>query len=237
MTPPATLAQILAETGPMLLDFDGPICAVFADVSSATVADQLRQVLTDHGAVFPQHIAEEADPLEVLRYAATLGNQKLTTRVDDQLRRAERHAIDHANATRYAREVIVAAHNAGRPLAIVSNNAEPAIRVYLTQHRLTGYIDHIVGRAHGDPGAMKPNPEPVRAAVAALGVKPTACVLVGDSPSDISAGQAAGVRTIGYANKAGKYERLTAAGADAVADGANDLAHLARLLHDEADLT
>jgi phosphoglycolate phosphatase len=36
---------------------------------------------------------------------------------------------------------------------------------------------------------------------------------VGDSETDIEAGRAAGVTTIGYANKPGKYQRLTTAGA------------------------
>jgi phosphoglycolate phosphatase len=39
---------------------------------------------------------------------------------------------------------------------------------------------------------------------------------VGDSVTDIEAARAAGVRSIGYANKPGKFGQLTAAGADAV---------------------
>ncbi|QSB15177.1 HAD-IA family hydrolase [Natronosporangium hydrolyticum] len=234
-TPPYSLAQVLGETGPLLLDFDGPVCALYAAVPAATVAERLCQALTDHGFTLPRHIADEPDALAVLRHTVTFGNPKLTARVDDELRRAERHAIDSAAPTRYAREIIVAAHHAGRPLAIVSNNAESAIRAYLTAHRLARYIDHIVGRPHGDPGGMKPNPAPVHAALTALAAQPSECALIGDSTSDITAGHAAGVRTIGYANKPGKYRRLTAAGADAVADGAPDFAHLARLLHNEAD--
>ncbi|MGW3615296.1 HAD family hydrolase, partial [Micromonospora sp. NPDC005163] len=41
-------------------------------------------------------------------------------------------------------------------------------------------------------------------------------VLVGDSTTDIQAAQAAGVGSIGYANKPGKSEALTQVGADAV---------------------
>ena len=67
MTPPCSLAQALAATGPLLLDFDWPICAVFATVAPATVAEQLRQVLTEHGTLIPQHIATQTDPMEVLR--------------------------------------------------------------------------------------------------------------------------------------------------------------------------
>jgi phosphoglycolate phosphatase-like HAD superfamily hydrolase len=49
-----------------------------------------------------------------------------------------------------------------------------------------------------------------------LGAEPTECVLIGDSLSDIEGARNAGVLSIGYANKPGKLERFTAAGADAV---------------------
>jgi HAD superfamily hydrolase (TIGR01509 family) len=200
-------------------------------------AEQLRHSITDAGAPLPDQIAVEADCLEVLRYTATLGDPHLTAVVDERLREAERQAINGATPTPYAREVIVAAHHAGRPLAIVSNNSEPAIWAYLTVRRLTGYITHVTGRVPAHPELMKPHPRPVRAAVAALEAEPAGCVLVGDSPSDIQAAHAAGVHTIGYANKPGKHERLTAAGAEAIAEGEHGMAQLARLLHGEADLT
>lgn len=234
MTPPRSIAQVLAETGPILLDFDGPICTVFSTIPGPTVADQLRRVLTGHGVVLPAHITEQPDPLEVLRYTATLGDQQLTTLVDDQLRQAERQAVDGATPTPYAREVIVAAHHAGRRLAIVSNNSQPAIRAYLTCHRIDRYINHVIGRAYADPGRMKPSPLPVLDAVAALGAKPAACVLLGDSASDVRAAHAAGVHTIGYANKPGKRDRLAHAGAEALAEGSDGMGHLARHLHEES---
>ncbi|WP_308201164.1 HAD family hydrolase [Paractinoplanes maris] len=48
---------------------------------------------------------------------------------------------------------------------------------------------------------MKPNPAPVLKAVHALGAEAAACVLVGNSLSDIEAVRAAGTAAIGYANK------------------------------------
>ncbi|WP_176797820.1 HAD family hydrolase [Actinopolyspora mzabensis] len=47
---------------------------------------------------------------------------------------------------------------------------------------------------------------------------PADCTLIGDSPSDIKAAHAFGARAIGYANKPGKFEKLTNAGADTVAE-------------------
>src|SRR5690606_15739241 len=158
----------------------------------------------------------------------------LTTKVDDALRDAELRAVVGATPTPYIREVIVAAHHAGRPLAVVSNNSAPAIYAYLNRHRLSRYLHPIIGRAYGDPDRTEANPAPVQAAIDALEVDPARCVLIGDSPTDIEAAHAAGTLAIGYANRPTKAGRLTAAGADAVTEDPNGLRELARVLHRQA---
>jgi len=65
---------------------------------------------------------------------------------------------------------------------------------------------------------MKPDPAPILSAVAELDADPADCVLIGDSASDITGAAAAGVRSLGYANKPGKRQRLTEAGADVIVD-------------------
>jgi phosphoglycolate phosphatase-like HAD superfamily hydrolase len=50
------------------------------------------------------------------------------------------------------------------------------------------------------------------------------CVLIGDSTWDIDAAHQIDVTAIGYANKPGKADRLTAAGADAITASMNELA-------------
>lgn len=60
------------------------------------------------------------------------------------------------------------------------------------------------------------------------GVAPASCVFIGDQTTDIEAGQAAGVSTIGFANKPGKVESLRGAGADAILTTMLDLAHAIR---------
>lgn len=233
MNPPHTVAQVLAETGPILLDFDGPVCAVFATLPAHTVAEQLRHVLRTHHVEIPHHVQATSDPLDVLRFTATLGTPELTAHVDDQMRAAELVAVDGATPTPYAREVIVAAHTAGRQVAIVSNNSADAITRYLDAHRLTRYITAIIGRPHANPAGMKPNPEPIRQAIRAVDAEPHRCILVGDSTTDIEAARAAGTRSIGYANKSGKRERLAEAGADAITEGPDGMAALATALMKE----
>ncbi|MDG4828394.1 HAD-IA family hydrolase [Solwaraspora sp. WMMD1047] len=197
----------------LLLDFDGPVCAVFANHPAPTIAAELRRLLVDQGVPLPEHIRAEADPLAVLRFTATLGKRQLVHRVDDALRSAELTAARTAEPTPHAREVIVAAQHSGRRVAIVSNNSAEAVRAYLLAHRLDGYLHPIIGRAYADPAQMKPNPAPVLAAVAELHADPGTCLMIGDSASDITAAHTARVPAIGYANKPGKATHLDTADA------------------------
>ena len=83
MTPPTTddlptLRHILARTTALLMDFDGPVCSVFAGLPAATVVNQLCVVLADGGHTdLPAHLATSDDPFEVLTYAATLGEAEV----------------------------------------------------------------------------------------------------------------------------------------------------------------
>jgi phosphoglycolate phosphatase len=71
---------------------------------------------------------------------------------------------------------------------------------------------------------MKPDPHLIERATSTLGVAPASCVFIGDQPTDVEAGQAARVTTIGYANKPGKVEPLSGAGADVILTSLLDLA-------------
>jgi HAD superfamily hydrolase (TIGR01509 family) len=212
----ADLARLLAETDAILLDFDGPVCSIFAGYPAPKIAAELVELLQRQGVAPSQQLSSETDPLEVLRWTGTTGSKAITRAVDDALCAAELRAADSASPTPYSREVIVAARQAGLPVAVVSNNSAGAVTAYLASHRLAGYVSPIVGRAYAEPDRMKPNPEPVLRAVSDLGVQPSRAVLVGDSLSDIQAGLAAGVRTIGYANRPAKVEVFREAGADVV---------------------
>lgn len=67
ITGPVT--SIIERARVILLDFDGPICSVFANHPAPMVAAELLTVLTDQGIDLPAEMRSEQDPLEVLRYA------------------------------------------------------------------------------------------------------------------------------------------------------------------------
>ncbi|MBQ1048517.1 HAD family phosphatase [Micromonospora sp. C51] len=222
----ADLGRLLDDVDALLLDFDGPVCSIFAGYPAPQVAAELVDLLRRHGVDVPPELASEPDPLEVLRRTGATGDQGVTQAVEDALCAAEHRAVETAEPTPYGREVIVAARQAGMPLAVVSNNSAGAVRAYLAAHRLVGYASPVVGRAYAAPDRMKPNPEPILQAVRAVGATPSHCVLVGDSLSDIEGARAAGARAIGYANRPAKAGTFRAAGADVVITSMGQVANV-----------
>ncbi|MEU7903639.1 HAD family hydrolase [Actinoplanes sp. NPDC049118] len=216
-----TLADLVGRARCLLIDFDGPVCAVFAGHPAATVAAHLHGIIRAElaEAVPPQLGAQNTDPLQILRQVADLGDDALTRTLADACRDAEVTAVATATPASGADDVIRAAHESGRRVVIVSNNAAAAIEAYLRSHDLTRHVHAIAARHDGmDPRLLKPHPYLVTQGITAAHAQPANTAFIGDSVSDIEAGQAAGIATIGYANKPGKHQRLRDAGADTVID-------------------
>jgi phosphoglycolate phosphatase len=225
------LHDLLSRARCLLIDFDGPICAIFAGYSAPTVAAELHTVIAIQLGTVPPDIARlTANPLHILRRVADLDDAELTRTVADALRDAELAAVAAATPTPGAEDVLRAAHETGRRVAIVSNNHGDAVEKYLHTRDMIRYVGGIAGRVDGmDPRQLKPDPLLVRAGLATVGACAADGVIVGDSESDIEAGWAADVATIGYANKPGKHGRLTNAGADVVVDAMAEIARAVQL--------
>ena len=216
------LEAILARTRHLLLDFDGPICSIFAGLPAATVADRLRKLFGDHVSM-PDDIAHSPDPIEVFAYAATVSSD-LAARVEAEMTDQELAAVATAAPTPYVHEVVTACQNSGRSVAVVSNNSARAVHAYLVRHGLDDRIGLVVARTDHDPALLKPSPHLLTQAVDALEAEPGECALVGDSVTDIQAARLASVQSIGYANEPGKRERFTAVGAGAIISSLANLA-------------
>ena len=113
----------------------------------------------------------------------------------------------------------------GHPIGVVTAKTEEGALRTLRHTGLLRYMQAIVGA--DTCLRCKPDPEPVKVALARLERAPSEALLVGDSPHDIAAAKAAGVRAVGVLHGACDRERLLAAGADALLD---DLAPLPALL-------
>jgi phosphoglycolate phosphatase len=210
----------------VLIDFDGPICEIFAGTPSHAVADELRRQLRAVCIDIPPAAATTDDPLEVFRAVADHGDQA-DARAQALLTALEVQAVQTARPARGSADLIVTATLTGRTVTVVTNNSTAAVTAYLTRQHLDPYVGKIVGRDNPDPALMKPSPYRVRIAVADLGAEPEDCVFIGDTTTDVLAGLLGGVPVIGYANKPGKADALSDAGARAVV---TDLAEITTAL-------
>lgn len=212
----ADLVELLSGKTSILLDFDGPICSIFSSYPAPDVAASLRGVVTAASVPIPPDIATAQDPLEVLKWSATLGRPALVRQVEAQLCADEITAARSAAPTPFGREAVIGAFEAGKSVTVVSNNSAGAISAYLARQRLVRYKLPVSGRVYARPDLMKPNPEPILAAVKLAGAGVAECVLIGDSMADIDGAHAAEVSVIGYANRPEKVDQFTNAEASVV---------------------
>jgi pyrophosphatase PpaX len=91
-------------------------------------------------------------------------------------------------------ELLAALSARGLPMAVVTSKMRASAERSLCHLGMDGHFRAVVGleatRRH------KPDPEPVRHALAELGTDPAGAAFVGDSPHDVRAGNAAGVATV-----------------------------------------
>lgn len=207
---------VLADNSLLLFDFDGPVCGVFAGYPAATVAAELVDFISGFSSSLASRLKGEPDPLQVLRSAAEALPRRSVNRVDEFLCRAEMDAIDTASSTPGTPELIAEAHRRGKSVGIVSNNCPRAIGKYLRREGLDRYLSAVVARPYGRPRRMKPDPYLLFQALGSIGVDATRACFIGDSVTDIEAGLAVGVTTIGFANRPGKAELMEQAGASQV---------------------
>ena len=219
-TDAASLGAIVARTRWLLLDFDGPICSIYAGLTDATVAAQLRKLIPGE---LPEGIANTPDPIEVFTYSATVSDE-LAARVEAEMADLEVAAVPTADPTPYVHQVIASARESRRIVGVVSNNGPRAVNAYLDRHGLSDGIALVTARTSHDPALLKPSPHLINEAVRGLDADPTAATLVGDSYTDIEAAHSAGVASIGYANEPGKRERMTKLRAGVVITSMADLA-------------
>lgn len=87
-----------------------------------------------------------------------------------------------------------------------------------------------------DPAILKPSSYLIRQAASELGSVPSACAMMGDSPSDIAAARCARAPSIGYPATPEGAQQLLAAGADAIITTMAGLARSIREKHEPGSL-
>lgn len=198
MTPAVDLTAYDA----VILDFDGPMCDLFAGYPAATIAADLKQLLADRD--WPADaIPTTDDPHQILRLVRQQA-PALTPEVEAALSAGELTAVQSSIETPGLAELIAHLEANHVPIAIASNNNAGAIRWWL-QHR--GYtVEHVVGRDPENPARMKPAPDLLIEALALLHVEASYAAFLGDATTDAEASAAAGCNFIALANKPHKTQ-------------------------------
>lgn len=81
------------------------------------------------------------------------------------------------------------------PIGVVTNDTEGSARGHLERFGVAGHVRFLAGADSGH--GAKPEPGPLLAFAAEVGLAPEAVVMVGDTGHDLKAGRAAGMATVG----------------------------------------
>jgi HAD superfamily hydrolase (TIGR01549 family) len=124
-------------------------------------------------------------------------------------------SLDGSETTLFpgVREALEELAAAGHPLGIVTAGRSDRVGAELRKLGIDGLFGAVV---YGDDGpAQKPDPAPLRAALAALGHadRARASIYVGDTPDDMRMAVAAGAGAVGIESVLGDAQDLRAAGA------------------------
>lgn len=113
------------------------------------------------------------------------------------------------------------------PFCVASSGEHEKIRLTLGATGLLRYFENRIFSV-ADVARPKPEPDVFLLAAHTLGVAPSACAVVEDTPTGVRAGVAAGMRVFGFCANTPEH-RLREAGADVVF---SDMRRLPGLLHD-----
>jgi HAD superfamily hydrolase (TIGR01509 family) len=111
------------------------------------------------------------------------------------------------------REMLAALHPHFR-MAVVSARDEHSTCAFLDQFQLTPFFQTIVTAVTTQH--TKPFPDPIFYAAQKMGIQPSQCLMIGDTPIDIRAGKAAGAQTVGVLCGFGEEPELQKLGADLI---------------------
>ncbi len=186
-----------------MFDLDGTIADTCADLAGA-----VNHVRAEHGLA----------PLSVAKVTSLLGNglKDLTTRtfadappfdVDAVTERVRdyywSHVVDKTCLYDGVLETLVHLKEADYKLSVVTNKPEGPAKTIMDTLGVSKYLDCLIGGGHC--AKLKPDPEPLFAALKETGCEAASSWIIGDNWTDLGAAANAGVKaffcTYGYGSK------------------------------------
>jgi HAD superfamily hydrolase (TIGR01509 family) len=130
------------------------------------------------------------------------------------------------------REMIVALAR-HYPMCTISTGGAPRVERFLEHHGVREHFVEVIGAQ--TTRRMKPHPEPLRFAAAAMGVPPEACLMIGDTTIDVRTGVAAAAQTVGVLCGFGTEGELRSTGAQLILRTTSDLLGVLQPREDSLD--
>jgi phosphoglycolate phosphatase len=109
---------------------------------------------------------------------------------------------------------------------VVTTKESGQAEIVLRRLALISFFQHIQGGSLGL--RLKPAPDTILAALAALQCSPPRALMVGDTPADVLAGKAAGTKTCGVTYGFGTREALVQCAPDYIIESFRELVNLVR---------
>lgn len=200
----------------VLFDVDGTLLDTHEFIMAA-----FEHTCVVHGITFPGRetmAVHVGPPLEQV-YAALTGGASSTSFEAAALiathRGFQKENLHLASAYPGAVETLQWLRDAGLRLGAVTNRSRITSVLTLEQAALAHFFDVVISAE--DTPALKPDPAPLRLALAAVGAAPVAAAMVGDTEADVGAARALGLFMVGVS--------YGFAGASLAAHGPDRLVH------------
>lgn len=172
----------------IIFDYDGVLVK-----SIDAYIPYFQKVLTKHGYAEPtgeeirkNYYMTDHDLLQVL--SGERSEEKIQAMIDDP----EPEPYDKVAVASKVKETLEALKR--YKLGVVSNAERKHVLEPLVRSGIEGYFSVIVTME--DTRVHKPDPAPIKLALSKIGVEPDQAVYVGDYPTDVAAGKAAGTKVI-----------------------------------------
>ncbi|MBR6022621.1 MAG: HAD-IA family hydrolase [Kiritimatiellae bacterium] len=184
----------------LLFDLDGTLLSSEGDLAIAVNLMRARHALPPLS--LPTVVSYVGDGLSKL---AERSLQGAPVPLDTALAELSAFYADHLTDTTHplpgVDDGLRALHDAGFPLALVTNKPSPHARRLLDHFSWTPLFSAVV--AGGDTPFRKPRPEPLLHALSLLGRPPSSAWMIGDHHTDLAAARLAAVPSIFLSNGLG----------------------------------
>ncbi len=209
----------------ILFDFDGTLASLTIDF--AAMRDEIAALALEYAGITAapagqpvlEWIADLAAGLSASPGQGAAAAGRFRALCLERIERIELEAAQQGQLFDFTRELLRSLRRAGSRIAVVTRNCRAAVSTVFPD--IDAYCDCLLPRE--DVSRVKPHPEHLLQALAALGCEPAASLMVGDHPLDIRTGRNAGTRTAAVASGRIGLEELRSCNPDYLARDCGEL--------------